>query len=115
MAVAKEWQFRRECLDHFLCFSLEHLDHITQTYAEFYNMHRPHQGLGNRTLTEAATGRPELRLSTSKRSQPNSLSVILGRTAPALLPRGLKDLFRPGQATPRYDRYIPSGGGMTTH
>jgi hypothetical protein len=27
-------------------------------YAEFYNTHRPHQGLGNRTLAEAATGPP---------------------------------------------------------
>jgi putative transposase len=50
---------KRECLNHFLCFSLGHLDHILREYVQFYNAHRPHQGLGNRTLPEAATGPPE--------------------------------------------------------
>lgn len=44
----------RECLNHFLCFSLGHLDHIGQVYVRFYNEHRQHQGLGNLTILLAA-------------------------------------------------------------
>ncbi len=46
---AESWigTLKRECLNHFFCFSLRHLDHILQTYAKFYNTHRPHQSLGN--------------------------------------------------------------------
>ena len=60
-AFSETWigRFKHECLDHFLCFSLGHLDHIGQQYARFYNQHRPHQGLGNRTLPVAATGPPQ--------------------------------------------------------
>jgi len=47
---------RRECLNHFLCFSLRHLDHIAGTWVRFYNQHRPHQSLGNRTLPAARSG-----------------------------------------------------------
>ena len=39
---------KRECLNHFFCFSLRQLDHIAQTYAMYHNEFRPHQGLGNR-------------------------------------------------------------------
>jgi len=39
---------KRECLNHFFCFSLRQLDHIVQTYATYHNEYRPHQGLGNR-------------------------------------------------------------------
>jgi putative transposase len=52
--------FKREALDHFLCFGLHHFDHIAQEYARFHNTHRPHQGLGNRTIPAAATGAPEV-------------------------------------------------------
>ena len=42
---------KRECLNYFLCFSLQHLDFIVQRYVDYYNELRPHQGKGNRTLT----------------------------------------------------------------
>ena len=60
-AFAEAWigAIKRECLDYFLCFSLGHLDHIGQEYVRFFNQHRPHQGLGNRTVPAAATGPPE--------------------------------------------------------
>lgn len=59
-AFVESWigSFKRECLNHFSCFSRGHLDHITQAYSSYFNQHRPHQGLGNRTLPEAATGPP---------------------------------------------------------
>lgn len=61
-AFAEAWigAIKRECLNHFLCFSLGHLDHIGQEYTRFHNVHRPHQGLDNRTVPEAATGPPTL-------------------------------------------------------
>jgi putative transposase len=57
-AFAETWvgSVKRECLSHFLCFSLGHLDHILAEYARYYNKHRPHQSLGNRTLTSSAEG-----------------------------------------------------------
>lgn len=46
---AESWigSLKRECLNHFFCFSLGHLDHITATYVSYHNTVRPHQGLGN--------------------------------------------------------------------
>ena len=41
---------KRECLNHFFCFSLRQLDYIVQIYALYHNQYRPHQGLGNRPL-----------------------------------------------------------------
>lgn len=56
-AFAESWvgSVKRECLDHFVRFSHEHLNHILAEFVRFYNSHRPHQGLGNRTLLAAAT------------------------------------------------------------
>lgn len=50
---AESWiaTLKRECLNHFFCISLQHLDYIVQTYVGYYNRLRPHQGKGNRPLT----------------------------------------------------------------
>jgi putative transposase len=60
-AFAESWigSFKRECLNHFLCFSLGHLEHIASEYTRFFNKFRPHQSLGNRTLPDAEKGTPE--------------------------------------------------------
>jgi len=49
-SFAESWigSLKRECLNHFFCFSLRQLDHIAQTYAGYHNEFRPHQSLGNR-------------------------------------------------------------------
>jgi putative transposase len=49
---AESWigTLKRECLNHFFCFSLSHLNHIVQTYVDYYNRLRPHQGKDNRPL-----------------------------------------------------------------
>jgi putative transposase len=49
-SFAESWigSLKRECLNHFFCFSLGQLDHIVQIYARYHNEFRPHQGLGNR-------------------------------------------------------------------
>ena len=62
-AFAETWvaAVKRECLCHFVCFGRRHLDHVLRHYVAYFNEHRPHQGLGNRTLPEAATGPPETR------------------------------------------------------
>lgn len=36
---------RREALDHFLLFSEKQVHHIVKEYVDFYNHHRPHQGI----------------------------------------------------------------------
>ena len=61
-AFVESWiaTLKRECLNHFLCFSLRHADHIVQAFARYYNEHRPHQGLSNRVLDSA--DKPDLSL-----------------------------------------------------
>lgn len=49
-----------ECLDHFVCFGVDHLRHIVSRYVSFYNWHRPHQGRSNRTLPVAAGDEPDV-------------------------------------------------------
>jgi putative transposase len=44
----------RECLDKFIVFGREHLDHICREYVEYYHVERPHQALGNRPLSNTA-------------------------------------------------------------
>jgi putative transposase len=44
----------RECLDRFIVFGREHLDHVCREYVEYYHIERPHQGMGNRPLTGSA-------------------------------------------------------------
>lgn len=46
---AESWigSMKRECLNHFFCLSLGHLDHITSNYVTYHNSVRPHQRLGN--------------------------------------------------------------------
>ncbi|XHR30482.1 MAG: integrase core domain-containing protein [Chthoniobacteraceae bacterium] len=41
---------KQECLDHFIVFGEQHLEHLIREYEHHYNTVRPHQGLGNRTL-----------------------------------------------------------------
>lgn len=35
---------KQQCLDHFVCFGREHLDHINHEWLSHYNFTRPHQG-----------------------------------------------------------------------
>jgi putative transposase len=60
-AFAESWiaTVRRECLKHFLCFSLRHADHLVQTFVGYYNECRPHQGVGNRSLNHQANSHLE--------------------------------------------------------
>jgi len=50
---AESWigSLKRECLNHFWCVSLKHLDHIVQIYTDYYNRLRPHQSKDNRSLS----------------------------------------------------------------
>jgi len=43
---------KRESLNHFMCFSIDHLHYITRTWIRYYNSKRPHRGkdIGNRVL-----------------------------------------------------------------
>jgi len=43
---------KRECLNNFFCFSMDHLHHINSVWIEYYNTRRPHRGkdIGNNIL-----------------------------------------------------------------
>lgn len=41
---------KRECLNHFLCFGLKHLDHLLREWSHYYHICRPHQGKENNVL-----------------------------------------------------------------
>ncbi len=64
-AEARIASVRRECLDHFMCFSLRHVDHIVQAFVDFSNEHRPHQRMGNRILSL----QPKLKSHLSKQAE----------------------------------------------
>lgn len=44
---------RLECLDHFIFFGEDHLRHVVSHYLAHYLSERPHQGVGNRVLSES--------------------------------------------------------------
>ena len=58
---AESWigTLKRECLNHFFCFSLRHIDHIVQTFVNYYNALRPHQSLGNVPLSRRGMPPPD--------------------------------------------------------
>jgi len=39
-----------ECLNHFIHFSDEHLDHFFEQYLEYYHTERPHLGIENQLI-----------------------------------------------------------------
>ena len=41
---------KHECLNHFVVIGEHHLEHLVREYEAYYNIVRPHQGLGNRTI-----------------------------------------------------------------
>jgi len=53
-AFAERWvqTVKRECLDHFVVFGSAHLDHLMREFVDYYHHHRPHQGLGGRTVED---------------------------------------------------------------
>ena len=48
---------QQECLDRFIAFGQEHLNHVLAEYIQHYHQERPHQGKGNVPLI-AADGPP---------------------------------------------------------
>jgi len=55
-AYAERWvqTVKQECLDHFVVFGAAHLDHLMGEFVEYYHHHRPHQGLGERTIVDVS-------------------------------------------------------------
>ena len=43
---------KRECLDKMILFGEKHVRHVVDEFIDHYNKERPHQGLGNRLITE---------------------------------------------------------------
>jgi len=57
-AHAERWvgSVTGECLDHLILFGMSSLQRALRVYRDFFNGHRPHQGIGNRTPDRRATG-----------------------------------------------------------
>jgi len=51
-AFIERWvgSLKYECLNRFVCFGMQHLDHIVSEYLDYYNSLRPHQSVDNRPL-----------------------------------------------------------------
>ncbi len=45
------WSIKHECLNKMILFGEAHVRHVINEYLEHYNFERPHQGLGNTTIT----------------------------------------------------------------
>jgi len=51
---------RRECTDHFLFFNSRQLQKILNSYLNYYNNFRPHQGIGQKIPTQKVPKSPKL-------------------------------------------------------
>ena len=60
-AHAERWvrSVTEECLDYLILFGLGSLRRALRIYRDFFNGHRPHQGIGNRIPERQATGEPD--------------------------------------------------------
>ncbi len=47
---------RREALEHYLLFSENQVRKIVKSYVEYYNHHRPHQGVGRTPAGDQVPG-----------------------------------------------------------
>jgi putative transposase len=49
-AFAERWirSLREECLNHLIILGLNRLQYVLDEYKDFFNQHRPHQGIGNK-------------------------------------------------------------------
>ena len=66
-ALIERWvqTCRRELLDRTLIWNQQHLLHALREFEQFYNAHRPHQGIGNaRPLRALPSPIPELAAAT---------------------------------------------------
>jgi putative transposase len=59
---AERWvrTLRSECLDHFVIYGERHLDYLVKNYLAHYLEERPHQGVGNVPLPDAACDEPPI-------------------------------------------------------
>ena len=57
-AHAERWvgSVTGECLDHLILFGMSSLQRALRVYCDFFNGHRPHQGIDNRIPERRATG-----------------------------------------------------------
>ena len=61
-AFSESWieSFKRECLNLFMCFSLDQLDYIKTTWVTYYNTLRPHRGVGMTNDVLDETFKPQI-------------------------------------------------------
>jgi putative transposase len=83
---------RRECLDHFLFLTRNHVHRVTKEYVVYYNGHRPHQGIGQLVPSEAKWQIPGFR------DTPPGICTVKITTAAFL--GGLHHSYHYGEASP---------------
>jgi hypothetical protein len=61
-AHAERWvrSVTEECLDHLVLAGLGSLQRTLRIYRDFFNGHRPHQGIGNQIPDRPRVGEPDL-------------------------------------------------------
>ena len=53
------WSIKHECLNYFMVFGEEHLKYLVESYLDYYNRFRPHQGIGNVTIEPLPPAPPD--------------------------------------------------------
>lgn len=74
-AFAERWvrSLREECLNQLVILGLGRLQYVLGQYREFFNYHRPHQGIGNRIPVRADPGTNESQATLDKPIGPNGI------------------------------------------
>ncbi|MGE4489850.1 MAG: integrase core domain-containing protein [Kiritimatiellales bacterium] len=75
---------KKQCLNHFICLSLDHLNYINREWLMYYNNHRPHQGkeIGNKVFVWTSSRQTKARPSGNN----GSAVSFRGTTAKLLKP-----------------------------
>ena len=80
-----------ECLDHLMLFGMSSLQRALRVYCDFFNGHRPHQGIANRIPKRRATG--EMSRDCADAMTDGDLAVECEQFPSALLRAGLGGLL----------------------
>ena len=75
-AFAERWirSLREECLKHLVILGLNRLQYVLDEYKDFFNYHRPHQGIENRIPEQISHGaRSKDETASNKYSQPGNI------------------------------------------
>jgi hypothetical protein len=87
-AIMERWVLtcRRELLDRTLIWNQWHLLHTLREFEQFYNGHRPHQGIANARPLRALPSTIPLRTSTPASTSAGTTASAASSTSTSMLP-----------------------------